>query len=318
VSGRGEDYLHSGELPSDSALVAHFSRESDLGPYRIDVGAPVSHLSAVRRPRVVTTYLAFGASVLLVLLAIVQARREQALTRLREAFVAGVSHELRTPLAQIRLYAEMLQHGFVRNTAERDDAVRVIVQESARLTHLIENVLAYSRGVAPGTRVPCRPVPVGDVFEQVRQSMGALAGAAGIRLTTRADVDAVARSEPTLLGQVLVNFVDNAIRHGVGSHEIRLGAERRSSVVHVPVDDGGPGIPPHERGRVWERFVRLEARTPSPGNGIGLAVAASLVERLGGSTWIEDAPGGGARFVVQLPAVDDASAVPSQSVGQVA
>jgi len=315
VTGPGETYLARGELPADTALIARFSRESDLGAYRVDVGAPLDHLPALARgdgQRLIITYLAFGASVLLVGLAIVQARREQALTRLREAFVAGVSHELRTPLAQIRLYAELLQHGFVRNVAERDDAVRVIAQESARLTHLIENVLAYSRGSAVSGRSRCGPVVVSDVLEQVRQSMGGLASAAGIGLVATAAPEAIAQSDAALLAQILVNYVDNAIRHGVGGSAIRLGAVRRDTRVLITVDDQGPGIPPHERTRVWERFVRLEERTPSPGNGIGLAVAAALVERLGGSTWIEDAPGGGARFVVQLPAVADApSAAPS-------
>ena len=310
ASASGDVFLSSGVLPADTGLVAHLPRESDMGTYHIDVGAPAASMSAITARagrRLVTTYLAFGASVLLVVLAIVQARREQALTRLREAFVAGVSHELRTPLAQIRLYGEMLQHGFVRNDAEHDDAVGVIVRESARLTHLVENVLAYSRSGIAGAPIRGRRVPLIGVLEQVRQATDALAAAAGMRLVIDTAPDVVARSDEALLVQVLVNFVDNAVRHGIGSREITLSAQSRADHVVVAVSDGGPGIPRHERSRVWERFVRLEERTPSPGNGIGLSVAAAIVERLGGAVWIEDAPGGGARFVVQLPVSDAGS-----------
>jgi signal transduction histidine kinase len=153
-----------------------------------------------------------------------------------------------------------------------------------------------------------RPVVVAEVFQQVQQAMGALAAAAGVRIVAHAMPDAIALSDGPLLVQVLVNFVDNAVRHGTGGEVVTLGAELQDTHVRITVDDEGPGIPAHERARVWERFVRLEARTPSPGSGIGLAVAASVIERLGASTWIEDAPGAGARFVVQLPSGAPATA----------
>lgn len=304
VSDAGELYLASGAWPADTSMIGRYSRESDLGAYRVDVGVPQGMLPAIaasENTRLITTYLAFGASVLLVTLAIAQTRREYALARLRESFVAGVSHELRTPLAQIRLYAEMLEHGFIRSSQEREEAVHVIVEESARLTHLIENVLTYSRSSGGELHVQRQVTELSDVFRQLRQAMEPVARSSGVRLVTQ-DVDGIrVNADGAVLAQVLVNFADNAIRHGVGGKEVTIGATVSARHVRITVDDAGPGIPALDRARVWERFVRLDHRTASPGTGIGLSVAADLIEGLGGSTWIEDAPGGGARFVVQLP-----------------
>jgi signal transduction histidine kinase len=121
-----------------------------------------------------------------------------------------------------------------------------------------------------------------------------------------------AHADPAALRQVLLNLLDNAVRYGPPGQTVTVGASADDAGgVAIWVDDEGPGIPPASRGRVWEPFVRLPARAgparapaATPGSGLGLAVVADLARLQGGRAWVRDAPGGGARVGVTLPAAD--------------
>jgi len=307
VARDGAQYLRAGLPDSAAPVLAHYDANDTFGKYRVDVGLGPALLAGVTggssdNTRLVTTLLVFLASVVLITLAIVQTRREYALAYLRESFVASVSHELRTPLAQIRLYSEMLQLGFVRNAGEQTAAVGTIVHEAGRLTYLIENVLTYSRATRDELRLEASPVDVDGVIVELARTVGPMATAAGMTLRTSAQPGLVAAGDRAAVLQILVNLVDNAIRHGTTGGEAVVSAERAGDAVRFLVDDDGPGIPRRDRKRVWRRFVRLEGRTRATGSGIGLSVVAELVAAMGGQTWIEDSPLGGARFVVEIPA----------------
>lgn len=307
VASDGVQYLRAGLPDSAAPALAHFDATDTFGKYRVEVGLGPTLLASVTggssdNTRLVTTLLVFLASVVLISLAIVQTRREYALAYLRESFVASVSHELRTPLAQIRLYSEMLQLGFVRNAGEQTAAVGTIVHEAGRLTYLIENVLTYSRATRDELRLEASPVEVDGVIVELARTVGPMASAAGMTLRTAAQSGLIAAGDRAAVLQILVNLVDNAIRHGKTGGEAIVSAERAGDAVRFLVDDDGPGIPRRDRQRVWRRFVRLEGRTRATGSGIGLSVVAELVAAMGGRTWVTDSPLGGARFVVEIPA----------------
>jgi signal transduction histidine kinase len=115
----------------------------------------------------------------------------------------------------------------------------------------------------------------------------------------------VASVDDDALRQVLLNLLDNAVKYGPEGQEVRVGVSPESAGVRVWVDDEGPGIPPGDRERIWKRFFRLDAHKESAvaGTGIGLTVVRDLVALHGGRSWVEPGERGGARFVVEFPAL---------------
>lgn len=263
-----------------------------------------------------------GATWILVVLAaclgvatLVQVHRATALARARQQFVANVSHELRTPLQAVLLFAQLLRMRRASSEAKREEALRIIERETERLIGLVERVLAFtgSGDVPAETDAPEHT----DLVEVVRDTVEAfrpLAEGEGVRVHVELPEDLPpVRGSPRALRQVVFNLLDNAVRHGPrgGGVEVRPRAE--DGRVDLVVDDEGPGIPPRERERVWEPFVRLggSGSGQESGSGIGLAVVRDAVEGMGGRAWIEEAPGGGTRVVVRLragvPVREDAS-----------
>jgi len=243
----------------------------------------------------------------LIVTALVQLRRESDLARLRTDFVSGVSHELRTPLAQIRMFGETLLLGRVRSDTERRRSLEIIDQEARRLTHLVENLLHFSRSERQAHHVTPEPTWMAPLVRSVVEAFTPLAAPRRARLRTDLAEGVVAAVDAEAFRQMLLNLLDNAVKYGPEDQTVTvtLAAADAAGRVRVSVDDQGPGVPPAERERVWERFWRLERDRGSAvaGTGIGLAVVRELAALHGGRAWVEDPPAGrGARFALELPA----------------
>lgn len=234
---------------------------------------------------------------------LVQIRRERELARLREDFISGVSHELRTPLTQIRMFAELLDEGTLRSEAERRRSTRILRQESHRLTHLIENVLSFSRARRLPQRLAPEPLDLDELVTETVESFRPLADARDARLVVSV-AGVTVHADPALLRQMLINLLDNAVKYGPPGQTVTLGAERSNGVVRIRVSDEGPGVPVADRERIWEAYHRLgrDANGPVGGSGIGLALVRELALRHGGDVRVDDAPGGGAAFTIEIPA----------------
>jgi signal transduction histidine kinase len=214
----------------------------------------------------------------------------------QQQFVADASHELRSPLASIRQTAEVARaHPGALPDGELADAV---LEESARMQRLVEQLLLLTRGDEGAVPRTHRDVDLDDL---------ALAEAGRVRRSGLAvDTSGVAagrvRGDRTALAQVVRNLVDNAARHADAAMAVAVGENGDS--VDLVVEDDGPGIPEHDRQRVFERFVRLdEARArDAGGSGLGLAIAKEIVAAHGGTVAVSSSALGGARFVVRLPA----------------
>ncbi|WP_305783883.1 sensor histidine kinase [Symbioplanes lichenis] len=217
-------------------------------------------------------------------------RLETAATR-QQQFVADASHELRSPLAGIRQAAEVSRaHPDALPPGELADAV---LQESARLQRLVEQLLTLAR---TGSARPTTDVDLDDL---------ALAAARRIHqlsVDTTGIGPARVRGDATALTQVVRNLTDNAARHATST--VAVSVRTHGDQVELLVDDDGPGIPPGQRTRVFERFVRLdEARARDEGgSGLGLAIVHDIITAAGGTVTISPSPHGGARFTVTLPA----------------
>jgi len=245
-----------------------------------------------------------GLTGVLIGTALFQLRRESQLTRLRSDFISGVSHELRTPLAQIRMFSETLTLGRVRSDEERRRSLAIIDQEARRLTHLVENLLHFSRSERQTTHITPEPTALAPLVQEVIDGFAPLAAARGAKLSATVPDDLVVPADPGAVRQMLLNLLDNAVKYGPAGQEVRIGALHDNGVAKLWVDDGGPGIPRAERERVWERFWRLERDRESAvaGSGIGLAVVRELASLHHGRAWIDNpAAGVGTRVVIELP-----------------
>lgn len=252
----------------------------------------------------------FALSAGLAAIGVMQLRRESELARLRSDFIASVSHELRTPLAQVRMFAETLLLGRVRSEEERLRSLQIVDQEARRLTHLVENILQFSR--AEREAITLAPVAV-ELGAQVREAVEAFAPVARARhvvVQPAIESDTVCRVDPGALRQILLNLLDNAVKYGPVGQTVTITLRRVGTKARIVVDDEGPGIAAEDRERIWEPYQRLESAVAGAvaGSGIGLAVVAQLVALHGGRAWTEDAPGKGARFVVELPGLGEAPA----------
>lgn len=245
----------------------------------------------------------FGLTLGLVSVAIVQLRRQQELVRLRDDFVSGVSHELRTPLAQIRLFADLLESGRLATGEQRSRSVRIINEESRRLTWLVENILHFSRSQRGAGRIAPQPVEAAPLVREIVDAFAPLARAREVSFQVFADPNVVVRADADAVRQILLNLLDNAVKYGPHGQTVAVRVELRGLALRVSVDDRGPGVPWDERGRVWEPYRRLarDAEGATGGSGIGLAVVKDLVELHGGRVGVGEGPGGGARFWFELP-----------------
>jgi signal transduction histidine kinase len=323
TGGAGNDSMVGVVVRDHTGRTIFQSEHAQFSPYAADVpldqvGGLEAHVTI--RPRAVEV-LAFGAipdshvpilvalltlTAAMVAVTIMQLRRENEIARLRADFISSVSHELRTPLSQILLFAETLSLGRVRTEQERHSATGVIVQEGRRLMHLVENILHFSRAERHMTRLGPGPIDLSSAVQVIVDDWRPLATAADTRITTQFGADVYAVADRSALRQMVLNLLDNAVKYGPSVQTVTVGTSTEGGRVRVWVDDEGLGIPPRERERVWDSFYRLDrdASSSVAGSGIGLYVVRELARLHGGHAWVEDAPGGGARFVIELRAVE--------------
>lgn len=223
--------------------------------------------------------------------------RLEASQQAQRQFVSDASHELRSPLATIRQHAEVARaHPEVTDTR---DLAEVVLDEGARLQDLVESLLLLTRVDERG-RERDRSVDLDDlVFAEAARAR------AGVHLDVSGVAPARVHGDDRLLGRVVRNLVDNAVRHAEQTVTVRLTTTDGTAV--LTVDDDGHGIPEADRARVFERFVRLdEGRArDAGGSGLGLAIVDAVVRAHAGTVAVSAAPGGGARFTVRLPARRD-------------
>jgi signal transduction histidine kinase len=235
---------------------------------------------------------------------LLQIRRYEQLSRLREGFVSSVSHELRTPLTQIRMLGELLSEDKLRTQGERTRALHIIRREAQRLTQLVENILQFARiRAAPAGAIELRDVDLAEAVREVVGSFQPLAESAGATVLAESAPGLAVRGQRDGVRRILMNLLDNAIKYGPSGQTVHVHAATENGNVRLVVEDQGPGVPEPDRQRIWDPYWRLPRDVDSvrPGSGMGLAVVRSLTEQYGGSAWVEDAPGVGSRFVVELP-----------------
>jgi two-component system phosphate regulon sensor histidine kinase PhoR len=263
--------------------------------WRVQVSPQASEeiASRVQNRRLLEVTMISLSAIVIVIAAfavILVAEKERRVSALKSEFVANVSHELKTPLALVRMFAEMLQSGRVPNDAKRQEYLDIIVRESERLSALIENVLDFARLERGRGSYEFAEGDVGDAVTRAANVYRYRAEREGMRLTVEVEPSLPrAHIDERAIQLAVTNLVDNALKYAGDGDEIVVRARAEDDAVRVDVIDQGPGVPPEERERIFERFVRLASRSgeaPVRGSGIGLALVKHIAESHGGRAWV--------------------------------
>jgi signal transduction histidine kinase len=222
----------------------------------------------------------------------------------KSQFVANMSHELRTPLAAMLGYAELLQEGIYGPLPEKSLPILTRVCSNGKhLLGLINTVLDISKIEAGQFKLNLGEYALDNIVETVMVATESLASTKKLGFKTM-----VAKGLPYGLGdeqrltQVLLNLVGNAIKF-TDAGEVRIVAGAANGCFDLSVSDTGPGIPPEERQRIFEKFRQVDSSNTRAkgGTGLGLAIAREIVEMHGGRIWVESRMGQGSTFRMELP-----------------
>ncbi len=240
------------------------------------------------------------AGVLVVLHDVTQQRKTE---EMRREFVANVSHELRTPLTNIRSYAETLADSDDIPRERERSFLRVILNESDRMTHIVQDLLTLSRFDSGRSDLSLGQFPLDAAIRDSYRAVLMEAQRHGhtLELKIEPELPQVTADRERIV-QVLMNVVANAIKYTPDGGHIAISAGRMGTRVWIEVSDNGIGIPKEDRGRIFERFYRVDkARSrESGGTGLGLSIAKEIINRHEGSIWIADREGPGLTVRIEL------------------
>ena len=281
-------------------------RPEEMSPeLALDIGLPGYTLAVWRvvprshALRYLTTLLPpFLALVLGGVLLVLEITRERRESMLKTSFVSNVSHELKTPLTAVRLSAEMLREGRVKEEAQAR-YLEVIVRESERLTRLVDNVLDFGRLERGRRKFNLEARDVNELLS-VAEAQRPRVEAAGLTLMVRSAPMPVMRTfDLDAVGQVLVNLIDNAVKYAASGKTVEVSVSERGEIT---VADRGPGIAAKHRSRIFERFYRCDdsITAKSSGSGLGLSIASRLMAGMGGELVFAPRAGGGAVFIIKF------------------
>jgi len=229
---------------------------------------------------------------------------ELEVSRMKSEFVSNVSHELKTPLALIRMFGETLDTGIVTDERKRREFYSIIRKESERLTHLINNVLDFSR---MDTGVKEYNFEEADLIEIVRSSLEAYkfhirdlgfeieSELLGELVMPKIDKDAIS--------QAFLNLLSNAVKYSEDRKYIRVGVHKDSTSALISVTDHGVGISKEQLKRIFDKFYRVQTTKAKKtrGSGLGLTLAKHIIEAHGGRIEAESEVGKGSKFTIRIP-----------------
>jgi signal transduction histidine kinase len=219
---------------------------------------------------------------------------------LRRELLANVSHDLRTPLTMISGYAEVMRDLPGENTPEN---IQVVIDESRRLTSLVNDLLDMSRIQSGNQELQIKPY---NLTEQVRQTIarfGKLVEQEGYDLTFQADAEIIVRADENRIDQVLHNLINNAVNYTGEDRKVIVRQLSKDGIVRIEVHDSGEGIPAEQMPLIWDRYYKgtKTHRRPVVGTGLGLSIVKSILEQHQAVYGICNLPEGGCAFWFELP-----------------
>lgn len=284
-------------------------------------GSVEAAVGALRRRNLMASFGVLGVLAITMGLIVVASQRARRLARLQMDFVAGVSHELRTPLAVISSAAENIAHGVVEDKQQLVRYGNTIVKQSRQLTQLVEQVLLFAATQQPQRRLGQGRVNISEVIDSALEGTSSEVAAAGFTVERRTENGLpMVNADFTALVRSLQNLITNAVKYGGENRWLRISAAAvkgngRIEEVKLTVEDKGIGIDKDEIQQIFEPFYRSPAVSESGihGTGLGLPLARTIVEAMGGRITASSELGKGSAFSIHLPVTQERTAQETQS-----
>lgn len=224
--------------------------------------------------------------------------------RMKSEFVSSVSHELKTPLALIRMFGETLESGLVSDEGKRQEFYSIITRESERLTHLINNVLDFSRMETGKKQYHFEEDDIVHVVVSTLEAYRFHIRDLGFEMVTQVQEEPILMViDKDAISQALLNLLNNASKYSEAQKYIRVELTKNADWVLIAVEDRGVGIPQDELAKIFQKFYRAStARTrETTGSGLGLTLVKHIAEAHAGFVDVSSSVGEGSRFVLRLP-----------------
>lgn len=222
--------------------------------------------------------------------------------KVRQEFFSNASHELKTPITSIRGFAELLEGDFVTDEATKKDFLKRIIKESNHMTDMINEILMISRLETNEAEVNFSDVRLSILLEDILASLEPIAAENQVKVVSECQPVVWYGSE-VHLREILTNLISNAIKYNRPEGSVRICIEADRQELHLRVEDTGVGISEEDRGRIFERFYRVDKgrSRKQGGTGLGLSIVKHIVEFYGGTIEFTTEPEKGSTFFVSLP-----------------
>lgn len=231
---------------------------------------------------------------------------EEEVDRIKSEFISLASHQLRTPLSSIKTYTHMLKDGYMGDVSEpQAKALQTIVNATDRMNELISTLLNITRMESGAIATSIRDVRIDMLTDEIIREISVQAENKELRIVTSISGKhaAAIRTDRTILKEIIINLVSNAIKYTPAGGTITLKISLRKSDVLIRVSDTGWGIPKYSQDQIFSKFFRAEniTRRETTGTGLGLYLVKGLVDSIGGKIWFESSEGEGTDFFLSLP-----------------
>lgn len=247
------------------------------------------------------TSLGSGASILW------RARKDARESAQKSTFVSNVSHELRTPLTTIRMYAEILQEGRLKDPKKQTNYLSTITNESQRLTRLVDNILDFSHLEQKRKKYQKSTFDLNQHIQSIITNQQPRLTTAAIQVHWQPYPQKTElTTDPDAIEQVLLNLIDNAIKYAHSGKTLKISLHTDTPKLQIHVADNGPGIPQNKRHKIFQAFERLDQSLTNeqPGSGLGLSISQNILRDLGGDLYLDNHNTNGACFIIELPKND--------------
>jgi signal transduction histidine kinase len=214
--------------------------------------------------------------------------------------MADASHELRTPVSVTRTAAQVTLGRQHRSEDEYRESLTIVAEQAKRLTRMVDDMFLLARADADARPVERSALYLNELVSECSRAVRVLAEPKGVCVTALAERDVPFMGDESLLRQMLMNLIENAVTHTPTGGTIVVELHATNTEVEVSVTDSGSGVPVADRDRIFERFVRLAPSSAQTGAGLGLPIARWIAEGHGGRLVLEPVAVG-SRFVVTLP-----------------
>lgn len=269
-------------------------------------------LEAISSKSLLIYYVLLGSVIVLIALGIVfilrDISREERIAVMKSEFIANVSHEIKTPIATIRTLAENLNEGWVTGQEQQQEYFHLIEREAARLTHLVENILDFSRIDRAKKTYRTEVTSIRDATKKAIERFRLLVDGQGVVIKENIESNLPpCNLDVEAYEQALLNLLDNAVKYSRDEKVVEVSARLQKDSIVVTVADRGIGLGKKDSERIFDKFFRspLPDGRKIPGSGIGLTLVKEIIEAHAGTIKVESEVGKGSTFTLSFPLPND-------------